>query len=1159
MPTADPAQTQRPDVDPIVGELARAGFEDATLIGKGGFGAVYRCVETSLDRTVAIKVLDPNHDDEDLTRFVREQRAMGRLSGHPNIVGVLHVDVTDRGEPYIVMPYYARGSIHDRICDSGPLSTRDCLRLGVKIAGALETAHRVGILHRDVKPANVLVSAYGEPQLADFGISRVTGAFETSPDVIMVSPAYSAPEVLAGSPPTVPSDVYGLAATLFAALTGYAAYGHRAGEGIITQFLRITERVRTELREASIRPELAAVIERAMAPEPGDRQASAAEFGAQLQEVQAVLGLGHDGMTIPGADVEGDGVLLGASTVGSPGIGEYLLRSSTADSDERRPTPSTRFRPPAPARRTVIRERLLEIMGARGPRRLTLIHGPTGFGKSTLAAQWRDKLIADGTGVAWLTVDEDDRNGTWLLAHLVEAAKRVDPALVSGLDLLIQQFGADAEREVLTRFVDQIHKRGNQFALIIDDWHRIAGSPAAGTMRFLLDSGCDDHLQLVVTSRSQAGLPISQLRVRDELTEVDAAAMRFDVNETRAFVEERCGLTLDKDNLARLTDSTEGWAAAIQLATLTLGPGDSSSVSEISGRHHAIGQFLADNVVDKLDPDVSAFLLDICITERISGELAVALTDRADAYTMLEDVVQQDLFIDRLGIDTDWYRIHHLFADFLRRRLERDNPDRKRALHRRAAQWFGARMHLSEAVDNALAADDPQMAVEIVERQGMRLLDRGQSATLMALVEKLPPAVSRTRPQLQVAVAAASILTRQAEVARSALARVDATLSFSHLEPPEMADLKMKADVLHAVFAIFADQVADVHELVGPALQRAAEVPQWLVSAAAGADIYASIHNFDLASALRRQSWAEQYQQESHGPFGVMFAHCFAGIAAHELLEIPTAELHFETAVSVAETIGGRHSVPARLARSLLGALRYEQGRLDEAELLLEASAALGSEFALVDFMIATYAVGGRLQAVKRDFDSAATRFDVGLDSAERFRLPRLAARIRNERTRVGMPEAIPTSDEIDFSGLAGTALEAAEFDAAGRVRRELRLGGEQRLLRAVESARSLVARVAEHHRPRARLQAELLLVSALEAAGLHDEASATLLPLLQTGSGCGLGRLFVDEGPLLVRAVSRLRSEAAQRRIGPGPSEFMQSILAEKLTAPTWPDGPRQ
>src|SRR5246127_4870136 len=300
MATADPTRTQRDDAKSIVAELAAAGFADATLIGKGGFGAVYRCVETSLDRTVAIKVLNPNHDDEDLTRFLREQRAMGRLSGHPNIVGILHVDVTDRGEPYIVMPYHARGSIFDRIRDSGPLSTRDCLRLGVKIAGALQTAHLGGILHRDVKPANILISGYGEPQLADFGIARVQGSFETSSGVITASPAYTAPEVLSGQPPNVTSDVYGLAATLFCALAGHAAYERREGDRIITQFLRISDRVRTGLDEASIPPALTSVIERAMAPEPGDRQSSAAEFGEQVQEAQKVLGFGADSMVIPG-------------------------------------------------------------------------------------------------------------------------------------------------------------------------------------------------------------------------------------------------------------------------------------------------------------------------------------------------------------------------------------------------------------------------------------------------------------------------------------------------------------------------------------------------------------------------------------------------------------------------------------------------------------------------------------------------------------------------------------------------------------------------------------------------------------------------------------------------------------------------------------------
>ena len=149
-------ETQR-DVGPaVVSELRAAGFDDAEEIGRGGFGIVYRCTQAALDRTVAVKVLTADLD-ENRERFLREQRAMGRLTGHPNIVGVLQVGETESGYPYLVMQYHRRGSLDARIRRVGPLPLEEVLRLGVKMAGALETAHRVGILHRDIKPANILL------------------------------------------------------------------------------------------------------------------------------------------------------------------------------------------------------------------------------------------------------------------------------------------------------------------------------------------------------------------------------------------------------------------------------------------------------------------------------------------------------------------------------------------------------------------------------------------------------------------------------------------------------------------------------------------------------------------------------------------------------------------------------------------------------------------------------------------------------------------------------------------------------------------------------------------------------------------------------------------------------------------------------------------
>ena len=262
----------QPDlVSDVPAELREAGFDDVAEVGRGGFGVVYRCVEPQLDRAVAVKVLTTNLDSDNLDRFLREQRAMGRLSGHPHIVTVLRAGTTASGRPFIVMPYHAKDSLEALLRRQGPLSWEETLRIGVRLAGALEAAHHAGTLHRDVKPANILMSDYGEPQLTDFGIARIAGGFETMTGVITGSPAFTAPEVLGGAIPTAASDVYSLGATLFCALTGHAAFERRSGEKVVAQFLRITSEPIPDLREHELPADMAAIIERAMARDPVER------------------------------------------------------------------------------------------------------------------------------------------------------------------------------------------------------------------------------------------------------------------------------------------------------------------------------------------------------------------------------------------------------------------------------------------------------------------------------------------------------------------------------------------------------------------------------------------------------------------------------------------------------------------------------------------------------------------------------------------------------------------------------------------------------------------------------------------------------------------------------------------------------------------------
>ena len=282
----------------IAAELVAAGFLDAVEVGRGGAGIVYRCHQTSLARSVAIKVLMSDFDQDNRERFLREGLAMGRLSGHPNIENILQVGVTDSNRPYIVMPYHEAGSLAQRLHRVGRIEWHDALRIAVKLCGALETAHRSGTLHRDIKPGNVLVNDYGEPQLSDFGIARISGGYETATGFFTGTIAFTAPEVLAGSPPTTASDVYSLGATIYALIAGTAAHERKSDEDLIAHYLRISSTPVPDMRPQGIPANVCAAIEKAMSLDPTKRHASAADFGHEMQLAQRHNGLIADSMVL---------------------------------------------------------------------------------------------------------------------------------------------------------------------------------------------------------------------------------------------------------------------------------------------------------------------------------------------------------------------------------------------------------------------------------------------------------------------------------------------------------------------------------------------------------------------------------------------------------------------------------------------------------------------------------------------------------------------------------------------------------------------------------------------------------------------------------------------------------------------------------------------
>ncbi|WP_040826076.1 protein kinase domain-containing protein [Nocardia jiangxiensis] len=545
----DSLHTRREVVTPLTAELEAAGFEDAVEVGRGGFGVVYRCWQAALDRTVAVKVSTDDLDPDSRARFLREQRAMGRLTGHPNIVTVLEVGTTAGGRPYLVMPFHSADSLEVWLREHGPLSLERTLSIGVKIAGALESAHRLGIVHRDVKPGNILLTEYGEPALTDFGIAHITGGFRTAAGTLTGSPAYTAPEVLEGDTPGPASDVYGLGATLFSALTGHAPFERREGENVMTQFLRITTEPVPDLRVSGLTDDVVSLVAAAMSRDRTARPTATA-FGSALRRIQQRHGFPVDAMALPTepgrkADVRETPVPSQyPATPGEPGSG--------------------RGRGNLPSELTSFinrRSEMAEVKNLLSSSRLVTLTGIGGVGKTRLALR------------AASAQQRDFADGTWL----VELAELSDPALL--VDAIAAVLGL---RDVPGASLLQVVMRflaTRETLLILDNCEHLVDATAK--LADTLLRSCPD-LRILATSREalniagESVVQVPPLTIPDQDREHTPQRIpRFDAVTlfTDRAVAALPGFQLDERNqsaIAQICARLDGLPLAIELAAARL-------------------------------------------------------------------------------------------------------------------------------------------------------------------------------------------------------------------------------------------------------------------------------------------------------------------------------------------------------------------------------------------------------------------------------------------------------------------------------------------------------------------------------------------------------------------------------------------------------------
>ncbi len=372
------------------------------------------------------------------------------------------------------------------------------------------------------------------------------------------------------------------------------------------------------------------------------------------------------------------------------------------------PLLETKLRPPHARDSVVARPRLVELGQRVLDVPLSLVTAPAGFGKTTLLLDWYNRL--DPHARAWVSLDETDNDADQLALYLRAAVGRsLNDAVLED-----EQFSLEA---TMAEFVNQTAARTEPVILFLDDYHLIESPRAHAALTFFLEhQGTAFHL--VLGTRHDPPLPLARLRARGRLLEVRAEDLRFTPEEADGMLQELIPFDLSGEQMRALEEKTEGWAAALQLAALSLQRSTNAGafIEAFSGSNRFVFDYLAEEVFQRQDEETQTFLQQTSILERLTGGLCDAITGMPRGDVRLSELLRANLFLNALGDEERWYRYHHLFRDFLRRTLEQRMPDEVRTLHRRASEWFSANGLIDEAVAHAVESGDQTLALTLIER-----------------------------------------------------------------------------------------------------------------------------------------------------------------------------------------------------------------------------------------------------------------------------------------------------------------------------------------------------------------------------------------------------------------------------------------------------------
>lgn len=790
------------------------------------------------------------------------------------------------------------------------------------------------------------------------------------------------------------------------------------------------------------------------------------------------------------------------------------------------PLLATKLTPPRTCFRLVSRPRLLALLDAGAQHLLTLVSAPAGAGKTTLLASWRSSGQPPGP-VAWLSLDPADNEAARFWSYILAALRRSGAVPAnSALQSLAPRPGSDDT--FLPLLVNGLAKLPTPVVLILDDVQELTDATVLKGLELLLRHA-PPKLRLVLATRVDPPLPLQRLLVSGRLAQVRSADLAFTVAEVADLLADyEYRPRLSEDDPALLQARTEGWAAGLRLAALSLQgqPDPHRFVSELAGDDRSIADYLVGEVLDRQPEELRSFLLRTSIVDELDGDLADALTGGHGGEWTLARLERANAFVVALGSRRRAYRYHELFAGLLRYELRREAPDQVAGLHRRAARWYAERGLVVNAIQQALMADEWRDAADLMAEHGLSLILRDEAATLHQLVGRLPADLVQADPELTLLAAADGIVHDDPEMATAGL-----RLAQRRKELLDRDRRDRFALLLAICRSALAWQVGDLDEAVVAGHQALA------LQARAVAGDTDDTRALTLSNLGTAELWAgdldaaEVHLQEGHAVsrragLGALQLTCTSQLAVLCAMRgaLGQASRLGENAAELAAQRGWSSSVQATGGYLALAWVHYHRDALVEADRYLERAVAASRVRPERPVTLAVAMVRARLQRARGDLAGALATVASARQDLTGWRPPArlwrwLVLTEAELHSAAGQPQSAGSLLEgLDESGPLGAGevvavarLQLAEGDAAG----------------AAATLASCLDGTAPAGLLAVPVEAWLLDALASDALADRDRAAASLERALSLAEREGFRRSFLDAGAparsLLVRYRHRM------------------------------------